>query len=109
MNQQAQQNVWLWRQVLRADLLNALWWVLCTLEKQIKALLNTQNSARGTNVLPQQPTTSLAPAVLCGMCSFICMHLDYHTCSVSLLDFLAVWRKSSRYLFSWRGLKAQCL
>lgn len=60
MNQQAQQkNVRLRRQVLRADLLNALW---CTLEKQIKALLNTQNRAGGANVLPQQPTTSLAPA-----------------------------------------------
>lgn len=79
MNQQAQQNVRLWRQVLRADLLNTLWWVLCTLEKQIKALLNTQNSARGTNVLPQQPTTSLAPAVLCSMCGLICMYLDYYT------------------------------
>lgn len=90
MNQQAQQNVWLWRQVFRADLLNALWWVLCTLEKQIKALLNTQNSARGANVLPQQPTTSLAPAVLCGLGSFICMYLDYYTFSVSLLNLMTV-------------------
>lgn len=55
-----------------------------TLEKQIKALLNTQNGARGTDVLQQQPTTSLAPAVLCAMGSFICMYLDYYTYSASV-------------------------
>lgn len=77
-------------------------WVSCTLEKQIKALLNTQNSARGTDVLPQQPTTSLAPAALCGMCRFICMYLVYYIYSTSLIwiDWL------SRYLlplhlYSW--------
>ncbi|TNN64224.1 hypothetical protein EYF80_025592 [Liparis tanakae] len=39
-------NTTLWRQVLRAELLNALWWVWCPPEEQIKALLKTQHGAR---------------------------------------------------------------
>lgn len=51
------------------------------LEDPIKALLNTQNSARGNGILPQQHTTSLALAALC---SFICMYLDYHIYKTAL-------------------------
>lgn len=59
---------------------------LGTPEEQIKALLDTQRSSRGADVLPLQPTTSLTPAVLCGICCFICMPLVWYTYGASLFE-----------------------
>lgn len=97
MNQQAQQNEWLLRQVLRADPLNALWWVT---EGPWRSRLNLLSMHKpvpgGTNVFPRQPSTSLAPAVLCGMCSFICIYLDYYMYRTSTpLHWLAAQERSS--------------
>ena len=108
VNQQAQQNGAAWRkQVLWADLLNALqvpW------RSRLKPLLNAQNSAGGANVLPRQPTTSLARRVLCGVCSLICMYLDCHTYSAALLWIGRPFRRKSQLCScSWRRPKAQRL
>lgn len=54
MNQEAQPNMRLMEAGVegRPAKCTGLWWVLCTLEKQIKALPKAQNSVRGANVLP---------------------------------------------------------